>query len=140
MRHAALPLALAALLVSAARAQDATKKKLLTKETFMDMESVGSPAISPDGTKVLFTRGWIDPREAAQLTHLERGPETPRWSPDGKKIAFTLLVPDKKPALEVKLPDGPAGAQRAKPPVVIDRLAWALDGKGPLPPGNTHLF
>ena len=32
----------------------------LTKETFMEMESVGSPNISPDGKHILFTRGWVD--------------------------------------------------------------------------------
>lgn len=194
-----IPLFLA-VLVSAAAAQEAPRKKLLTKETFMDMESVGSPAISPDGKSVLFTRTWTDTmkdehrsnlwiadreggrvreltpgkwkdsapvwspdgkriaflsdrdgteqihvmwpetREVAQLTHLERPPENLSWAPDGKRIAFSLFVPEKKPALEVKLPDAPTGAQRAKPAVVIDRLAWALDGRGPLPPGNTHLF
>ncbi len=183
-----------------APAQDAPKKKFLTKETFMDMESVGSPAISPDGSSILFTRTWVDAmkdehrsnlwivdadgarireltqgkwkdsapawspdgkrvaflsdrdgteqlhvmwvdtREIAQLTHLEHPPADLRWSPDGRKLAFTMFVPEKKPALEVKLPDGPAGAQRAKPAVVVDRLAWGADGKGPLVPGNTHLF
>jgi len=47
-----------ALLVAAA--QEAPKKKLLTRDTFMNMESVGSPAISPDGRAVLFTRTWTD--------------------------------------------------------------------------------
>ncbi|MCK4495977.1 MAG: S9 family peptidase, partial [Candidatus Aminicenantes bacterium] len=34
--------------------------KLLDKETFLEMESVGSPNISPDGEQILFTRGWVD--------------------------------------------------------------------------------
>jgi Tol biopolymer transport system component len=34
--------------------------KLLNKETFMEMESVGSPNISPDGKHILFTRRWVD--------------------------------------------------------------------------------
>jgi hypothetical protein len=33
---------------------------LLTKETYMEMESVGSPNISPDGKNILFTRSWTD--------------------------------------------------------------------------------
>src|SRR5436190_1335239 len=37
-----------------------TGKRLLDKETFMDMESVGTPAISPDGKRVVFSRTWVD--------------------------------------------------------------------------------
>ena len=32
----------------------------LDKETFMNMESVAGPAISPDGRQIVFTRSWID--------------------------------------------------------------------------------
>jgi dipeptidyl aminopeptidase/acylaminoacyl peptidase len=37
-----------------------TKARLLDKETFMDMESVSNPEISPDGTQIVFTRTWVD--------------------------------------------------------------------------------
>jgi len=37
-----------------------SKPRLLDKETFMEMESVGSPQISPDGKQVIFTRTWVD--------------------------------------------------------------------------------
>ena len=43
--------------VTAALAQ---KPRLLDKETFMEMESVGNPQISPDGKQIVFTRTWVD--------------------------------------------------------------------------------
>jgi dipeptidyl aminopeptidase/acylaminoacyl peptidase len=179
-----------------------TKKnyKLLDKETYMEMESIGSPNISPVGKHILFTRGWVDKtsdrsrsnlwivdiegkrvrelthgnwrdfspvwspdgkriaflsdrdettqihvmwldtREVAQLTHLDRSPGNLRWSPDGKKLAFTLFIPDDKSILPVKLPKRPKGAKWAKPAVIVDRLSWSRDGRGPTPKGNNHIF
>jgi len=176
------------------------KPRLLDKESFFDLETVGSPSISPDGRHILFTRSWVDKardeqrsnlwitdvegkrireltsgawsdtspvwspdgariafisdrdgtdqlymlwmdtRETAQLTHLERAPANVAWSPDGNTLAFTLFVPKKEQALEIKLPEGPKGATRAKPAVIVDRLTWARDGRGYLPPGTTHLY
>jgi dipeptidyl aminopeptidase/acylaminoacyl peptidase len=177
-----------------------TKARLLDKETFMDMESVSNPEISPDGTQIVFTRTWVDKvkdqyrsnlwivdvagtrvreltsgsysdsapvwspdgkriaflsdrdgttqlhvlwldtKEVAQLTHLERAPGNVKWSPDGKWLAFTAFVPDNEPILSIRLPERPRGAQWAAPAVVVDRLSWASDGRGPLPKGHTHVF
>ncbi len=176
------------------------KAGLLVKETFMEMESVGSPDISPDGRQIIFTRTWVDKmkdlyrsnlwivdvdgsrvreltsgarndsspvwspdgrriaflsdrdgtnqlhvmwmdtREVAQLTHLERAPGNIKWSPDGKQIAFTSFVPDTEPILSVRLPERPRGAEWARPAVIVDRLSWAADGRGPTPKGHTHVF
>ncbi len=177
-----------------------SKPRLLDKDTFMEMESVGSPQISPDGKQIIFTRTWIDKlkdqyrsnlwiidvdgvrvrelttgarndsspewspdgkriaflsdrdgtnqlfvmwldtREVAQLTHLERAPNNIKWSPDGKYIAFTSSVPDNDPILAVKLPERPRGAEWARPAVIVDRLSWAQDGRGPVPKGHNHVF
>jgi len=178
----------------------AADKGTLNKETFMDMESVSNPAISPDGKQIVFTRSWVDKvkdervsnlwivdvdgsrtreltsgtwrdsgpvwspdgkriaflsdrdgtnqlhvlwvdtREAAQLTHLEQAPGGINWSPDSKLIAFTAFEADNDPILAVKLPEKPKNAQWAKPPVLVNRLAWAADGRGPLPQGFTQLY
>ena len=174
--------------------------KLLDMETYMEMESVGSPNISPDGSLIMFTRGWIDKmndrsqsnlwlvdvkgerarelthgnwrdsspvwspdgkriaflsdrdgttqvhvmwldtREIAQLTHLESSPSGLVWSPNGKMLAFTIFTQDTKSILPVKLPPRPRGARWAEPAIVIDRLSWSRDGRGPVPKGYSHVY
>ena len=174
--------------------------KLLDTATFMEMEAVGNPSISPDGKNILFTRSWVDKmndqlrsnlwivdveglrvrelthgnwkdfspvwspdgkkiaflserdestqihvmwldtREVARLTHLEREPSNLVWSPDGKMLAFTCFVKDENPILAVHLPQKPEGAKWAAPAIIIDRLSWRMDGRGPQPKGYNHIF
>ena len=187
-------------LFSGALGEESKNYKILDLETFMEMESVGSPALSPDGKQIIFTRTWVDKvadrynsnlwivdvegkrlreltpgnwrdssplwspdgkkiafisdrdgssqihivwldtREVAQLTHVENTPGSLSWSPDGKSLAFTVFIPDEKPILSVKLPRKPKGAKWAEPAIIIDRLSWRSDGRGPLPKGNSHIF
>ncbi len=193
-------LVIAVLVALCAVAFTQPKPRMLDKETFMEMESVGNPEISPDGKQIIFTRTWVDKvkdqyrsnlwiietdgsrvreltsgarndsspvwspdgkriaflsdrdgtnqlhvmwldtREVAQLTHLEQAPNNIKWSPDGKWIGFTSFAPDNDPILNVKLPERPRGAEWAKPAVIVDRLSWAADGRGPVPKGNTQVF
>jgi dipeptidyl aminopeptidase/acylaminoacyl peptidase len=186
--------------VAAAAAERAPR--VLDKETFMEMESIAGPAISPDAKHIVFTREWVDQLkdqsrsnlwivdvqtgrvreltrgdwrdrsavwspdstrlaflsdrdgtnqihvmyvdtgDVAQLTHLARTASVAglKWSPDGKQIAFSQMLPDEDPILKIDLPERPGGAEWAKGPTVVDRLAWARDGTGPVEKGYTHIF
>ena len=69
----------------------------------MEMESVGSPSISPDGNYILFTRGSVDKMNdrnkselmivdlsTRRISELETGSfevSSPIWSSDGSRIA-----------------------------------------------------
>jgi dipeptidyl aminopeptidase/acylaminoacyl peptidase len=109
-----------------------------------------SPVWSPDGRKVAFISDrdgtsqihvmWLETREIAQLTHVADSPQSLAWSPDGRRLAFSMFITDEKPILKVELPPRPKNAKWADPAIIIDRLSWRSDGRGPLPKGYSHIF
>ena len=95
---------------TALAAQDAAARKdkpvddapptTLTMAHVLDLESVASPKVSPDGSQVVFTRTWNDrvndrpqnelwimDADGSRLRQLGEG-SAAEWSPDGKRIVF----------------------------------------------------
>ncbi len=95
-----IAVALAALAVLSATAPAAAQERLSLTH-YLDMESVSDPRISPDGERIVHTRGWVDKQadrresslwimnaDGSRARHLLDGSGA-RWSPDGTRILFT---------------------------------------------------
>src|SRR6266498_1880970 len=120
------------------------KPRLLDKETFMDMESVGNPEIAPDGRQIIFTRTWVDKvkdqyrsnlwivdvdgSRVRELTSGARNDSSPVWSPDGKRIAF-LSDRDGTNQLHVMWLDTREIAQLTHLEQAPNGIKWSPDGK-----------
>ena len=77
---------------------------ILTPELMWAFGRVGSPAISPDGSKMIYPVTWydikqnkgntelfsmnIDGSDNKQITSTPKGENQPTWRPDGKKLGF----------------------------------------------------
>ena len=79
----------------------AAAQERLSLTHYLDMESVSDPRISPDGERIVYTRGWVDKQadrresslwmmnaDGSRARHLVDGGGA-RWSPDGARILFT---------------------------------------------------
>ena len=74
--------------------------EVLSLDKYLDWEWVADPRISPDGSRIVYTRSWVDQQEdrrassvwvmnadGTRARFLLEG-SNPRWSPDGTRIAF----------------------------------------------------
>ena len=111
----------------------------------IELASVGSPRISPDGSKVLFTlskldweenerdsRIWIanaDGSDARPFT-ADVGDANPLWSPDGRWVAFLRNAGEgDRRARQVFLlrTDGGEARQLTRHPTSVSNVTWAED-------------
>lgn len=80
-----------------------TSDKSAPRQLTFGKEGSSSPAFSPDGKQIAFTRNVRgksqvflfkveEGGEAVQLTDSKYGAGNPKWSPDGKQILFTALI------------------------------------------------
>ncbi len=127
--------AVAAFAVVCAAVPSAAQQRLSLTH-YLDMESVSDPRISPDGERIVYTRGWIDKQgdrresslwmmnaDGSRARHLIKGSDA-AWSPDGSRILFSARGEPEGSQLFVRwmdaegavsqvtrLDDAPSGAQ-----------------------------
>src|SRR5262245_20910734 len=111
---------LAAILVVSALAAPSTGtsvKSRLNVEDYLDWEQVSDPQIAPDGSRILYTRQWVnrmDDRwdssiwimnaDGSKNRRLVEGSNA-RWSPDGTRIAYLAEAEQKLTQIFVRWMD-----------------------------------
>lgn len=142
--------ALSLLLCSFAAAQNSSKTPTINQS--LEMHSVSSPVISPDGAHVVYMQSRTDwdankfesdqwvvnvaTGERHLLTTLGSSAVAAQWSPDGKWIAFLSSragvlpkSPANKQQLWVMPAEGGEAQQLTKADANVDDFAWAPDSR-----------
>ena len=113
----------------------------LSLDTFLEMETVSDPQLSPDGSQIIYTRGWVDKmndrRESAlwimsadgtRNRFLVKGSNA-RWSPSGDRIAYTAQGEPRGSQIFVRWMDAEgATAQVTRVEQSPSGVAWSPDG------------
>jgi dipeptidyl aminopeptidase/acylaminoacyl peptidase len=144
-------IALAAPAPSAAPASAApaapTAPRPLTLEALRQSVAVRTPAISPDGKRVVYVRGTGDYKADVEkielvlvdawsgarrvLTQDRSEISAPAWSPDGTRVAFlTAPAKDEMPEIYVLALDGGDAQRITHARGMIGGFAWRPDGRG----------
>ncbi len=138
----AFVLAGAAAFGASLRAQETRSDTLLTTEHYLDWERVNDAQISPDGSRIVYTRQhvnkledkweseiWILNADGAQHRFFVKG-SAARWSPDGKRLIYLAEGEPKGSQLFVRWVDaeGPA-TQVTRVTETPRNPRWSPDGR-----------
>ncbi|REK11265.1 MAG: S9 family peptidase [Acidobacteria bacterium] len=109
---------------------------------YLDWERVSDPQLSPDLTKMVYTRHWVDKiadqwRSSVWITDADGSGarfllegSSPRWSPDGTRIAYVAEGEPKGAQIHVRWMDAAGGTtQITRVEKAPTDLQWSPDGK-----------
>jgi dipeptidyl aminopeptidase/acylaminoacyl peptidase len=127
---------------SGLRAQETRSTTLLTTEHYLDWERVSDAQISPDGSRIVYTRQhvnqledkweselWILNADGSQHRFLVKGGGA-RWSPDGKRLMYVAEGEPKGSQLFVRWVDAEGPATPVTHVTETPRNAkWSPDGR-----------
>lgn len=141
MRRLLVALTLASVPVLLA-AQNAVTNDQLNLDLYWEFETVSDPQLSPDGSQVIYTRGWTDKvndkRESSlwimnadggKNRFLVRGSNA-RWSPTGDRIVYTAEGDPKGSQIFVRYMDAEGAiSQVTRVSESPANVAWSPDGR-----------
>jgi dipeptidyl aminopeptidase/acylaminoacyl peptidase len=113
----------------------------VTLEMYLELESVSSPQIAPDGRQIIFTRGgvdavndrrysalWIMDADGSRKRFLTKG-SSATWSPDGTRIAYVAPGEPRGSQIFVRWMDAEgATTQVTRVERGAGNLRWSPDG------------
>ena len=123
-------------------AAQGTDIQRLTLDHYLDMESVSNPRISPDASRIVYTRGWSDRvndqrksslwimnADGSRNRQLLEGSGA-QWSPDGTRILFTTQGEPSGSQIFVRWMDAEgAVSQITRLENGPSNVRWSPDGK-----------
>jgi dipeptidyl aminopeptidase/acylaminoacyl peptidase len=139
MRLAAFATTLVVTLVLSAGAQDA--RRALTVDDALDLVSVGGALLTPDGTRVFFSRTELDwagnkretkyymmPADGGEPYEYigKEGGSSFQFSPDGQYLTFTRAVDNKNQLFWMRTSGGEA-TQLTKHETAVSQYVWSDD-------------
>lgn len=131
------------LVAGRARYASTMPKRPIKADDLLRITFVGDPQISPDGSRVLFTKKTINEKNKyltnlwsvdsegrlIQWTQGESGSGGGRWSPDGNTIAFTSKRDKASQIHLISTSGGEARKLTSLPEGSIGELKWSPDGR-----------
>ena len=113
----------------------------LTLDLYLEYETVSDPQISPDGSQIIYTRGWVDKQadrresslwimnaDGSKNRFLARGSNA-RWSPTGDRIVYTAQGEPRGSQIFVRYMDAEgAVSQITRVEKAPSAVAWSPDG------------
>ncbi|MGQ0767072.1 MAG: prolyl oligopeptidase family serine peptidase [Gemmatimonadota bacterium] len=123
-------------------AQEKPSDTLLTVNHYLDFETVGDARISPDGSRIIYSRRFVDKQKDAfesalwimntdgtENRFLTRG-SNPVWSPDGTRIAYLAEGEPRGVQIHVRWMNAEgASSQITRVEFSPADVAWSPDGK-----------
>ncbi|GMR12817.1 MAG: hypothetical protein BMS9Abin29_1010 [Gemmatimonadota bacterium] len=122
--------------------KETPSETLLTVGHYLDIERVGDPQISPDGSQVLYTRSYVDKMkdrfesgvwimnaDGTRNRFLVDG-SSPKWSPDGQRIAYLAEGSPEGAQIFVRwMDDEGAISQITHETNTPSNIKWSPDGR-----------